>query len=71
MPGAKPYTVGVTGGIGAGKSMVTKVFSTLGIPTYDADTQAKKLMKSNAGLKTAITNLFGAQAYQDDLLNRK
>lgn len=71
MPGAKPYTVGVTGGIGAGKSMVTKVFSTLGIPTYDADTQAKKLMNSNAELKTAITNLFGAQAYQDDLLNRK
>ena len=40
--------VGITGGIGAGKSMVCKVFATLGIPVYDADSRAKQLMEGSA-----------------------
>ena len=71
MPYNKPLLVGITGGIGAGKSIVSKVFEILGIPKYDADSRAKWLMSNDPKLVQAITSLFGAEAYQEDQLNRK
>ena len=55
--------VGITGGIGSGKTTVCKVFETLGIPIYYADDRAKFLMNTDEFLVTEITKLFGEQAY--------
>lgn len=62
--------VGITGGIGSGKSIVAKVFNSLGIPVYDADTAAKRLMQEDPQLVAAIKAAFGAGAYEDGRLNR-
>jgi dephospho-CoA kinase len=61
--------VGLTGGIGSGKSIVSKVFETLGIPVYNADAMTKKLMNEDALLKNALTEKFGADTYLDGRLN--
>ncbi len=64
--------IGVTGGIGSGKSMVCKIFALLGAPTYDADSRAKKLMTEDAVLVDQVKKKFGAQSYfQDGSLNRE
>jgi dephospho-CoA kinase len=63
--------IGLTGGIGSGKSVVAKVFETLGIPVYYADDAAKKLMNSNADLKAAIIKNFGEASYNNGELDRK
>ncbi len=63
--------VGLTGGIGSGKSVVAKVFETLGIPVYYADDAAKKLMNTNADLKAAIIKNFGEGSYTNGELNRE
>ncbi len=63
--------IGLTGGIGSGKSVVAKVFETLGIPVYYADDEAKMLMNTNAGLKAAIIKNFGERSYTNGELNRK
>ena len=55
--------IGITGGIGSGKTTVCKVFETLGIPIYYADDRAKFLMNTDEFLVTEITKLFGEQAY--------
>ena len=68
----QPLLVGVTGGIGAGKSVVCKVFRHLGVPVYDADTRAKWLMVNDLGLVTSIKDAFGAKSYHDSgELNRQ
>lgn len=63
--------VGLTGGIGSGKSTVAKVFETLGIPVYYADDAAKKLMNTDPGLKASLVKHFGEDTYQNHELNRK
>jgi dephospho-CoA kinase len=63
--------IGLTGGMGSGKSVVAKVFETLGVPVYYADDAAKKLMNTNEELKTAIINNFGEAAYFNNELDRK
>ena len=63
--------VGVTGGIGAGKSVVCRVFHTLGIPVFNADDTAKQLMETDLALVTAIQSLFGNNIYIDGKLDRK
>jgi dephospho-CoA kinase len=63
--------VGLTGGIGSGKSVVAKVFETLGIPVYYADDAAKKLMNTDEKLKAAIIKNFGEGSYTNGELNRK
>jgi dephospho-CoA kinase len=55
--------VGITGGIGSGKSTVAKIFGVLGIPVYNADTAARRLMQEDADLKKALTAAFGADLY--------
>jgi dephospho-CoA kinase len=63
--------VGLTGGIGSGKSTVASFFRKLGIPVYDSDARAKELMKNDPDLRKAITGLLGEQAYQYGNLDRK
>ncbi|WP_010182886.1 dephospho-CoA kinase [Aquimarina agarilytica] len=63
--------VGLTGGIGSGKTYVAEIFKSLGVPVYIADIEAKKLMHTNAEVKKAISLLFGKEAYKEGLLNRK
>jgi len=63
--------VGLTGGIGSGKSTVAQIFEVLGIPVYYADIAAKKLMNEDAELRSAITNIFGKEAYLHGILDRK
>ena len=55
--------VGITGGIGAGKSLICRIFKILGIPVYDADSRAKQLMQESAELRKKIMDTFGAQSY--------
>ena len=65
-----PKIIGLTGGIGSGKSRVVEVFTTLGVPCYIADQAAKKLMINNAMVKQQIKDLFGEKAYNQNGLNR-
>lgn len=63
--------VGITGGIGSGKSTVCRVFEWLGVPVYYADDRAKQLMTEDAALRSEIRTLFGDEAYlPDGSLNR-
>ncbi len=62
--------IGITGGIGSGKSTVAKVFAVLGIAVYYADAAAKALMNTDEALKAALIKAFGAALYADGQLNR-
>jgi dephospho-CoA kinase len=62
--------VGLTGGIGSGKSTVAKIFEVLGIPVYYADVAAKRLMNEDERLRRQINTHFGSDAYADGKLNR-
>ncbi|MFM8361932.1 MAG: dephospho-CoA kinase [Haliscomenobacter sp.] len=63
--------VGITGGIGTGKTTACKLFETLGIPVYYADDRARWLMEHDEKLQQGIVGLFGAVAYTSEgLLNR-
>jgi dephospho-CoA kinase len=63
--------IGLTGGIGSGKSTVAKVFQTLGIPVYFADEEARKLMNTSEELKASLVAHFGEEIYKEDNLDRK
>ena len=64
--------IGITGGMGAGKSTVCKIFSQLGISIYDADSRAKWLMTNDDGMKKAIIDSFGWDSFtRKDELNRE
>ena len=62
--------VGLTGGIGSGKSIVAGIFNVLGIPVFDADAEAKKIMESDPNLRKQLTNEFGEATYLENRLNR-
>jgi dephospho-CoA kinase len=62
--------VGLTGGIGSGKTLVCSIFEKLKVPVYHADEAARRLMNSDAGLMEGIREMFGDQAYGRDGLNR-
>lgn len=62
--------IGITGGIGSGKTTVCGIFAELGIPVYYADERAKAVMVEDAGLMLAIREAFGDEAYVDGKLNR-
>lgn len=65
-----PLTIGITGGIGSGKTTVCMIFEALGIPVYNADVNAKRLMNSDINLKTAITEYFGSDIYSGGNVDR-
>ncbi|GAB5539393.1 MAG: dephospho-CoA kinase [Salibacteraceae bacterium] len=63
--------VGLTGGIGSGKSTVAKVFKVLGIPIFNSDIEAKRLMTESPALKSSIIDVFGEKSYNlDGTVNR-
>src|ERR1051326_5329981 len=62
--------VGLTGGIGSGKTTVAKIFEMLGVPVYYADDAAKRIMNEDQELKKAIEDQFGAAVYKDGELDR-
>lgn len=62
--------LGLTGGIGSGKTTVAALFQALGVPVYNADDEAKKLMNQSSKVRTQLIELFGVNAYSDGLLNR-
>ena len=61
--------VGLTGGIGAGKSTVAKILLELGFPVYNSDKRAKWLMNNDSILKNKITSIFGENSYINGVLN--
>jgi dephospho-CoA kinase len=66
-----PKQIGITGGIGSGKSLVCKIFAQLGVPVYDADSHAKELMTTDGILISGIKKEFGDLSYHPDgTLNR-
>ncbi len=62
--------IGLTGGIGSGKTTVAQIFEILGIPVYYADDAAKKLMNEDENLRKKIIESFGADSYVDGKLNK-
>ncbi len=63
--------VGLTGGIGSGKTTVAKLFSELGVPVYIADIEAKKLTNSSSVIRRKLIKLLGNETYLNGSLNRK
>lgn len=62
--------VGLTGGIGSGKTIVAKLFMQLGVPVYFSDDRAKYLMLNNQFLRQSLTSLYGDKVFIDGFLNR-
>ncbi|MDE6070131.1 MAG: dephospho-CoA kinase [Alistipes sp.] len=63
--------VGITGGIGSGKSTVCRLFEQKGIAVYDSDRAAKRLMAEPGPLREALVRRFGPRTFCDDALDRK
>ena len=63
--------IGLTGGIGSGKSVVAKVFNSLGVPVYHADERAKQLMQNEQQIIDQLIRILGKDIYQEGRLNRK
>ncbi len=60
-----PLLVGLTGGIGSGKTTVSRIFISLGVPVYYADDRGKWLMGHDESLKTAVISEFGTESYNE------
>ena len=63
--------LGLTGGIGSGKTTVARIFQEQGIPVFIADEEGKFLMQNNPVVQNQITDIFGLRAYKDGILDRK
>jgi len=63
--------IGITGGIGSGKSTLSKRLREAGYAVYDTDSAARRLQNENTEIRHQISTLFGAEAYTDNVLNRK
>lgn len=61
----KPLSIGLTGGIGSGKSLVADFFKLLGVPVYTSDVEAKKLMYTNSFIRKSLIDAFGDKVYSD------
>ena len=61
--------IGLTGGIGSGKSFVANILEHMGFPVYYSDLRSKELTKSNPSIKTGLISLFGEEVYSDNELN--
>ncbi len=62
--------VGVTGGIGSGKSTLCRLFAQRGVAVYDSDREARRLMTDDAALRRAVAERFGADIYKEGALDR-
>ena len=65
------FKVGVTGGIGSGKSIVCSVFRNLGIKVYEADTEARRIMAEDPDIQKELLRNFGKRIFNDNGLDRK
>ncbi|ULT40040.1 dephospho-CoA kinase [Niabella defluvii] len=63
--------IGLTGGIGSGKTTIANIFLTLGIAIYDADTAARQLMNANQQIRQQLTERFGAATYNTASLTER
>lgn len=63
-------TIGLTGGIGSGKSTVSRLFETMGIPIYTADTESKKLINISPQIRKQLMAAFGSQLYENGEVNK-
>lgn len=63
--------IGLTGGIGSGKSLVGEVFKRLGIPIFNADNEAKHILNSDKDVISLLKNEYGEDIYLNNQLNRK
>lgn len=63
--------IGITGGIGSGKSTISRIFKTFGIPVFDADSVAKNIMQEDEVLKQQVKETFGDESYKEGKLDRK
>lgn len=64
------FKVGITGGIGAGKSLICSIISSMGYPVFNSDLEARKLLNTDLTIKRQIIDLFGKASYQNNELNR-
>jgi dephospho-CoA kinase len=65
-----PKIIGLTGGIGSGKTTVANLFASLGIPVFNADDAAKQLMQNSPIIKNQLIQQFGDQVYEQGQLNK-
>ena len=63
-------TIGITGGIGSGKSMICRLIDTMGYPVFYSDTEAKRLLIEDSQLRDKVIQIFGEKAYDNTTLNR-
>lgn len=63
--------IGITGGIGAGKSLVSKIIEAMEYPVFNSDFEAKKIINSHSEVKSELISLFGISIYCDNEINRK
>ncbi|MGV0752696.1 dephospho-CoA kinase [Empedobacter brevis] len=70
MKNNQPFVVGITGGIGSGKSTAAKFFEELSVPVYNSDMRAKIIQNENPEVKVKITEAFGQEAYNESGLNK-
>ena len=61
-----PYIIGITGGIGSGKSIVSRLLRLMSIPVYDCDSEAKRLMLYSTEIRTELINAVGSEVYQEN-----
>ena len=64
-------SIGITGIIGSGKSMLSQVFRSMDIPVYDADSKAQSLMNSSLYIRTRLVIEFGSDTYRNDKINKE
>lgn len=65
------YKIGITGGIGSGKSIVCSIFEKMGYPVYYSDFEAKRILTQDKAVRNQVVSFFGNEAYVGDELNRK
>jgi dephospho-CoA kinase len=63
-------TIGLTGGMGSGKSVVAQLFTTMDIPVYDSDKEAKKIIAESSFVRKSLSERFGAEIYSKGVLNK-
>jgi len=68
---SQPLLIGLTGGIGAGKTVVAKIFEFLRVPVFNSDTEAKRILSVNKNVRKKVIELFGSEAYSELEPNRK
>ena len=63
--------IGITGGIGSGKSVVANILQQMGFPVYDSDSRAKALTQTNADIRQQLTAMFGDNLFKYNILDKK